>query len=195
MDIWQHSSLCCSNAVQGARHYSFGEWKYAYIWESCRSNKVICNKHIYVRLSLIYIFLKYRALFIHKISCSFLPWVKGMNAAYDIIMVCNLNIYELAHQMLSRKKSADVSDSFTRCHFLDPNSLWIDLYFLFSTQIGGMVRSGLLMRLALLFLGGSFLLYARWRIMGTGPPSFTEVDNPASFAENVILRVSSPFHF
>jgi len=49
------------------------------------------------------------------------------------------------------------------------------------------------MRLALLFLGGSFLLYARWRIMGTGPPSFTEVDNPASFAENVILRVSSPF--
>ncbi len=142
-----------------------------------------------------YIYLKYRALFIHKISCSFLPWVKGMNAAYDIIMVCNLNIYELAHQMLSRKKSADVSDSFTRCHFLDPNSLWIDLYFLFSSQIGGMVRSGLLMRLALLFLGGSFLLYARWRIMGTGPPSFTEVDNPASFAENVILRVSSPFHF
>ncbi|KTG03334.1 hypothetical protein cypCar_00034840 [Cyprinus carpio] len=25
--------------------------------------------------------------------------------------------------------------------------------------------------------------------MGTGPPSFTEVDNPASFAENVILRI------
>uniref|UniRef100_A0A8C1X6F9 dolichyl-phosphate-mannose--protein mannosyltransferase n=1 Tax=Cyprinus carpio TaxID=7962 RepID=A0A8C1X6F9_CYPCA len=55
--------------------------------------------------------------------------------------------------------------------------------------IGGLVRSGLFMRLALLFLGGSFLLYARWRIMGTGPPSFTEVDNPASFAENVILRI------
>uniref|UniRef100_A0A673KSH9 dolichyl-phosphate-mannose--protein mannosyltransferase n=1 Tax=Sinocyclocheilus rhinocerous TaxID=307959 RepID=A0A673KSH9_9TELE len=73
--------------------------------------------------------------------------VLGVNAAFDILMVCNLNIYELAH------------------------------------------RSGLLMRLALLFLGGSFLLYARWRIMGTGPPSFTEVDNPASFAENVILRI------
>uniref|UniRef100_A0A8C1HR44 dolichyl-phosphate-mannose--protein mannosyltransferase n=1 Tax=Cyprinus carpio carpio TaxID=630221 RepID=A0A8C1HR44_CYPCA len=88
--------------------------------------------------------------------------VLGVNAAYDILMVCNLNIYELAHQLLSRRKSAD---------------------------IGGLVRSGLLMRLALLFLGGSFLLYARWRIMGTGPPSFTEVDNPASFAENVILRI------
>ncbi|XP_050974457.1 protein O-mannosyl-transferase TMTC4 [Labeo rohita] len=88
--------------------------------------------------------------------------VLGVNAAYDILMVCNLNIYELAHRLLSRRKSAD---------------------------IGGSVRSGLLMRLALLFLGGSFLLYARWRIMGTGPPSFTEVDNPASFAENVILRI------
>uniref|UniRef100_A0A8C2IEJ4 dolichyl-phosphate-mannose--protein mannosyltransferase n=1 Tax=Cyprinus carpio TaxID=7962 RepID=A0A8C2IEJ4_CYPCA len=70
-----------------------------------------------------------------------------------------------------------------------PKDLWTDFYFLFSTQIGGLVSSGLLMRLALLFLGGSFLLYARWRIMGTGPPSFTEVDNPASFAENVILRI------
>uniref|UniRef100_A0A673KYS8 dolichyl-phosphate-mannose--protein mannosyltransferase n=1 Tax=Sinocyclocheilus rhinocerous TaxID=307959 RepID=A0A673KYS8_9TELE len=88
--------------------------------------------------------------------------VLGVNAAFDILMVCNLNIYELAHRLLSRRKSADVSDLFT---------------------------GGLLMRLALLFLGGSFLLYARWRIMGTGPPSFTEVDNPASFAENVILRI------
>lgn len=48
---------------------------------------------------------------------------------------------------------------------------------------------GLLTRLALMGLGGLLMLYARWRIMGTGPPAFTEVDNPASFAENVILRV------
>ncbi|XP_056321437.1 protein O-mannosyl-transferase TMTC4 isoform X1 [Danio aesculapii] len=86
----------------------------------------------------------------------------GVNAAYDILMVCNLNIYELAHRLLSRRKSAD---------------------------IGGLARNGLLMRLALLFLGGSLLMYARWKIMGTGPPSFTEVDNPASFAENIILRI------
>ncbi|XP_052004901.1 protein O-mannosyl-transferase TMTC4-like [Xyrauchen texanus] len=88
--------------------------------------------------------------------------VLGVNATYDILVVCNLNIYEIAHRLLSRRKSAD---------------------------IGELVRNGLLVRLALLFLGGSFLLYARWRIMGTGPPSFTEVDNPASFAENVILRI------
>uniref|UniRef100_A0A8C1ZMS3 dolichyl-phosphate-mannose--protein mannosyltransferase n=1 Tax=Cyprinus carpio TaxID=7962 RepID=A0A8C1ZMS3_CYPCA len=99
--------------------------------------------------------------------------VLGVNAAFDILMVCNLDIYELAHRLLSRRKSADVSDLFKGCHSFGPNDLWIDFYFL----------------LVLLFLGGSFLLYARWRIMGTGPPSFTEVDNPASFAENVILRI------
>lgn len=49
---------------------------------------------------------------------------------------------------------------------------------------------GLLPRLALLALGGLSLLYARWRIMGTGPPAFTEVDNPASFEENIFIRVS-----
>lgn len=62
-------------------------------------------------------------------------------------------------------------------------------YLAFFIQIGDLVRNGFLVRLAILFFGGSFLLCARWRIMGTGPPSFTEVDNPASFAENVILRV------
>uniref|UniRef100_A0A8C7F571 dolichyl-phosphate-mannose--protein mannosyltransferase n=1 Tax=Oncorhynchus kisutch TaxID=8019 RepID=A0A8C7F571_ONCKI len=51
------------------------------------------------------------------------------------------------------------------------------------------VRTGLLIRLALLAMGGASMLYARWRIMGTGPPAFTEVDNPASFADNVFLRV------
>ncbi|XP_051564754.1 protein O-mannosyl-transferase TMTC4-like isoform X1 [Myxocyprinus asiaticus] len=88
--------------------------------------------------------------------------VLGVNAAYDILFVCNLNIYELAQRLLSRRKSSD---------------------------IGELVRNGLLVRLAILFLVGSFLLCARWRIMGTGPPSFTEVDNPASFAENVLLRI------
>lgn len=53
-----------------------------------------------------------------------------------------------------------------------------------------MLRTGLLTRLGLMGLGGLSMLYARWRIMGTGPPAFTEVDNPASFAENIFLRVS-----
>uniref|UniRef100_A0A3B3DKW8 dolichyl-phosphate-mannose--protein mannosyltransferase n=1 Tax=Oryzias melastigma TaxID=30732 RepID=A0A3B3DKW8_ORYME len=48
---------------------------------------------------------------------------------------------------------------------------------------------GLLTRLALLGLGGISMLYGRWRIMGTGPPVFTEVDNPASFEENIVIRI------
>ncbi|XP_066542710.1 protein O-mannosyl-transferase TMTC4 [Hoplias malabaricus] len=88
--------------------------------------------------------------------------VLGVNAAFDIVMICNLNIYELTHKLLVRRNAAGVGE-------------WIS--------------KGLLIRMALLLLGGSLLLYARWRIMGTGPPAFTEVDNPASFAKNVFLRI------
>uniref|UniRef100_A0A8D0CAG3 dolichyl-phosphate-mannose--protein mannosyltransferase n=1 Tax=Salvator merianae TaxID=96440 RepID=A0A8D0CAG3_SALMN len=49
-------------------------------------------------------------------------------------------------------------------------------------------RKGLLFRMALLLSGGATMLYVRWRIMGTGPPAFTEVDNPASFADSIFVR-------
>ncbi|XP_012689442.1 LOW QUALITY PROTEIN: protein O-mannosyl-transferase TMTC4 [Clupea harengus] len=88
--------------------------------------------------------------------------VLGVNAAFDVLMICNVNIYELTHRLLLKGKPVDVSE---------------------------FVRTGLLVRLMLLLSGGSLLLYARWRIMGTGPPAFTEVDNPASFAENLFLRI------
>ncbi|XP_061083229.1 protein O-mannosyl-transferase TMTC4 isoform X1 [Conger conger] len=87
--------------------------------------------------------------------------VLGVNAAFDILMICNVNVFELSQRLLGRQKMMDVTEVF---------------------------RRGLLIRMALLTFGGSFLVYARWRIMGTGPPAFTEVDNPASFAENVFLR-------
>lgn len=45
--------------------------------------------------------------------------------------------------------------------------------------------------MTLLALGGAGVLYVRWKIMGTGPPPFTEVDNPASFADSMVVRVSS----
>uniref|UniRef100_A0A3Q3XNG4 dolichyl-phosphate-mannose--protein mannosyltransferase n=1 Tax=Mola mola TaxID=94237 RepID=A0A3Q3XNG4_MOLML len=55
--------------------------------------------------------------------------------------------------------------------------------------INEILQTGLLTRLALMGLGGLSMLYTRWRIMGTGPPAFTEVDNPASFEENICLRI------
>lgn len=65
-----------------------------------------------------------------------------------------------------------------------------------SFQNTGMFKNGgLLFRMALLTIGGTSMLYIRWKIMGTGPPAFTEVDNPASFADSVLVRVSiEPAH-
>ncbi|KAK2850250.1 hypothetical protein Q7C36_009033 [Tachysurus vachellii] len=88
--------------------------------------------------------------------------VLGVNASFDILVISNVNIYDLTRRLLVAKRAKDVIEK---------------------------VRNGLLLRLALLLLGGSLLLFARWRIMGTGPPAFTEVDNPASFAENVFFRI------
>uniref|UniRef100_A0A8C3A527 dolichyl-phosphate-mannose--protein mannosyltransferase n=1 Tax=Cyclopterus lumpus TaxID=8103 RepID=A0A8C3A527_CYCLU len=85
--------------------------------------------------------------------------VLGVNAAFDVLLICNVNVYELSQRLLLRKNPLDI------------------------------LRTGLPTRLALMGLGGLSMLYARWRIMGTGPPAFTEVDNPASFAENIFLRI------
>ncbi|MEQ2244888.1 Protein O-mannosyl-transferase tmtc4, partial [Ilyodon furcidens] len=88
--------------------------------------------------------------------------VLGVNAAFDVLLICNVNVYELGHRLLFRKNPPD---------------------------LGEIVQMGLLKRLGLMSLGGLLMLYARWRIMGTGPPAFTEVDNPASFEENVFTRI------
>lgn len=88
--------------------------------------------------------------------------VLGVNAAFDVLLICNVNVYELSQRLLHRRKTFNVSDFF---------------------------QTGLPTRLALMLLGGLSMFYARWKIMGTGPPAFTEVDNPASFAENVFLRI------
>ncbi|XP_072300969.1 protein O-mannosyl-transferase TMTC4 isoform X2 [Eucyclogobius newberryi] len=88
--------------------------------------------------------------------------VLGVNAAFDVLLICNVNFYELSQRLLLRKKTFSIRDFF---------------------------QTGLPRRLALMVLGGLSMLYARWKIMGTGPPAFTEVDNPASFAENIFFRM------
>uniref|UniRef100_A0AAV2JXQ7 dolichyl-phosphate-mannose--protein mannosyltransferase n=1 Tax=Knipowitschia caucasica TaxID=637954 RepID=A0AAV2JXQ7_KNICA len=88
--------------------------------------------------------------------------VLGVNAAFDVLLICNVDVYELSQRLLLRKTTFSVSPLF---------------------------QNGLPKRLALMVLGGISMLYARWKIMGTGPPAFTEVDNPASFAENIFFRI------
>ena len=58
-------------------------------------------------------------------------------------------------------------------------------------NLGVLRNGGLLFRMTLLASGGAGVLYMRWKIMGTGPPAFTEVDNPASFADSMLVRVSA----
>ncbi|KAK1167860.1 protein O-mannosyl-transferase TMTC4-like isoform X1 [Acipenser oxyrinchus oxyrinchus] len=87
--------------------------------------------------------------------------VLGVNAAIDILMICKVNIFELSQRLLHKGKPSENNE---------------------------LLKRGFLTRMGLLTLGGSSLLYIRWRIMGTGPPAFTEVDNPASFADSILER-------
>ncbi|CAI5771881.1 protein O-mannosyl-transferase TMTC4 isoform X1 [Podarcis lilfordi] len=88
--------------------------------------------------------------------------ILGLNALFDAVMINKLNILEVLLKILRKDKSLESLVVF---------------------------RKGLLFRMTLLLSGGATMLYVRWRIMGTGPPAFTEVDNPASFADSIFVRV------
>ncbi|XP_069493105.1 protein O-mannosyl-transferase TMTC4 [Ambystoma mexicanum] len=91
--------------------------------------------------------------------------VLGVNAVFDIFMICKLSVFELLNNVFHRVKTAET--------------------------IGLNGKKGFLCRMFLLSSGGVSMLYVRWRIMGTGPPAFTDVDNPASFAESAFVRVTN----
>ena len=52
----------------------------------------------------------------------------------------------------------------------------------------GTVRH-MLWRHFILLITGLLLLAARWFVMGATVPKFMKVDNPASFLDNIFLRV------
>uniref|UniRef100_A0A674KHE5 dolichyl-phosphate-mannose--protein mannosyltransferase n=1 Tax=Terrapene triunguis TaxID=2587831 RepID=A0A674KHE5_9SAUR len=85
----------------------------------------------------------------------------GLNAVFDALVINKLNILELIQKVLHKDKSLENV---------------------------GLFKKGLLFRITLLLSGGVTMLCMRWRIMGTGPPAFTEVDNPASFADSLFVR-------
>ncbi|XP_026971691.1 protein O-mannosyl-transferase TMTC4 isoform X5 [Sagmatias obliquidens] len=88
--------------------------------------------------------------------------VLGLNAVFDILVIGKLNVLELVRKVLHKDRSLE--------------------------NTGVLRTEGLLFRMSLLALGGTGVLYVRWKIMGTGPPAFTEVDNPASFASSMLVR-------
>ncbi|XP_011890767.1 PREDICTED: transmembrane and TPR repeat-containing protein 4 isoform X5 [Cercocebus atys] len=88
--------------------------------------------------------------------------VLGLNAVFDILVIGKFNVLEIVQKVLHKDKSLE--------------------------SLGMLRNGGLLFRMTLLTSGGAGMLYVRWRIMGTGPPAFTEVDNPASFADSMLVR-------
>ncbi|KAM9319222.1 protein O-mannosyl-transferase TMTC4 [Gastrophryne carolinensis] len=88
--------------------------------------------------------------------------VLGLNAVFDVFVICKLNMLECIQKVLHRDKTPE------KFSFL---------------------KNGLVKRIGLLAFGGICILYVRWQIMGTGPPAFTDVDNPASFADSLLTRV------
>ncbi|XP_032878990.1 protein O-mannosyl-transferase TMTC4 isoform X2 [Amblyraja radiata] len=87
--------------------------------------------------------------------------VLGVNIVFDALVVCKMDILQLGVTLLGKDKTSERSLSWKR---------------------------GFCTRVLLVSSGGAALLYGRWRIMGTGPPLFTEVDNPASFADSSLVR-------
>uniref|UniRef100_A0A2K6DN43 Protein O-mannosyl-transferase TMTC4 n=1 Tax=Macaca nemestrina TaxID=9545 RepID=A0A2K6DN43_MACNE len=88
--------------------------------------------------------------------------VLGLNAVFDILVIGKFNVLEIVQKVLHKDKSLE--------------------------SLSMLRNGGLLFRMTLLTSGGAGMLYVRWRIMGTGPPAFTEVDNPASFADSMLVR-------
>ncbi|XP_030057204.1 protein O-mannosyl-transferase TMTC4 [Microcaecilia unicolor] len=87
--------------------------------------------------------------------------VLGLNVLFDAFVICKINMAGLIQKLLHRDKALEGA---------------------------ALLSKGFLLRIIFMASGGTAILYVRWRIMGTGPPAFTEVDNPASFADSILIR-------
>ncbi|KAJ6660908.1 hypothetical protein lerEdw1_017065 [Lerista edwardsae] len=107
--------------------------------------------------------------------------ILGLNALFDAVVINKLNILEVVLKILHKDKSLEV----ILLNFRFQEMLLKNLS---SDKSLVVFRKGLLFRITLLVSGGATMLYVRWQIMGTGPPAFTDVDNPASFADSLFVR-------
>ncbi|XP_055928422.1 protein O-mannosyl-transferase TMTC4-like [Argiope bruennichi] len=98
--------------------------------------------------------------------------VIGVCYVYDIIIVCKLDLQDIYHYIFHKQ------NGHPPLPFYD-NKKTFTLFF---------------MKQIILFLGGCFLLALRWFIMGASTPVFQQVDNPASFEENILVRMIN-YHY
>ncbi|GBL75293.1 Transmembrane and TPR repeat-containing protein 4 [Araneus ventricosus] len=98
--------------------------------------------------------------------------VIGVCYVYDIIIVCKLDLQDIYHYIFHKQNGHPPLPFYE-------NKKTFTLFF---------------MKQIILFLGGCFLLALRWFIMGASTPVFQQVDNPASFEENILVRMIN-YHY
>eukprot|EP00057_Strongylocentrotus_purpuratus_P016302 XP_011670776.1 PREDICTED: transmembrane and TPR repeat-containing protein 4 [Strongylocentrotus purpuratus] len=99
--------------------------------------------------------------------------VIGICSVYDIIINCGIDPIPAFSTIYTTLK----------CHHVLP-SIQLAVH---SPELRWLRR--LLLRHLVLFISAIILLLTRFFIMGSGVPSFQEVDNPASFLDNVWMRM------
>ncbi|XP_062518575.1 protein O-mannosyl-transferase TMTC4-like [Corticium candelabrum] len=92
----------------------------------------------------------------------------GICFVYDVLVVCKINVWKVLNGLLFVNHRDDKDRQ--------SDSKWI--------------RS-LVYRQCVMILSAVILLGIRFRIMGTGPPKFQPVDNPASFSNSTFTRVAT----
>lgn len=92
----------------------------------------------------------------------------GICLIYDVIIICKVDILKLLKsQLFAKKESKNEKQT-------DPQ--WI---------------TGLLFRQFIMITATTVILGARFHVMGTGPPKFQPVDNPASFSNSTLTRFAT----
>ncbi|XP_035693904.1 protein O-mannosyl-transferase TMTC4-like [Branchiostoma floridae] len=91
----------------------------------------------------------------------------GVCSAYDILILCQLDPKVFLSKLLAAEKS---------------------LQFVKKQGLPVWVRS-LLLRQLFLVATGAAIMTARWWVMGSTPPAFQPVDNPAAFSKDLSTRV------
>ncbi|XP_067143429.1 protein O-mannosyl-transferase TMTC4 isoform X1 [Centruroides vittatus] len=127
---------------------------------------------------------------------SFLAYVKGCKKAIEVNIASSLTwigicLILAGISMLCKEQGITVIGICSAYDIIINCKIDLSLISLLnlSTYKNQKWLSQFLGRQIFLTVGGMILLFGRWQIMGARAPVFQHVDNPASFEENLILRV------
>uniref|UniRef100_T1J4V1 dolichyl-phosphate-mannose--protein mannosyltransferase n=1 Tax=Strigamia maritima TaxID=126957 RepID=T1J4V1_STRMM len=111
--------------------------------------------------------------------------VIGLCSAYDIIIICRVDFIELLkpHSLISSDYGKWSPPQSPEHHKLSEVSLLTCSFGFLQDWVKPLV-----LRHVILLTAAVVMISARWHLMGSSPPTFQEVDNPASFANTFYER-------